>query len=171
MNWQFNALAALLFSTLAACSSASDSLCDDIGDCRTLSSDQVASCQREARALSAEAGASACGTQAAAWFACAGGRYECRGNVPTYSGCDPARSALDSCLARARATNSCGALASGLAACPGATSTSDPAAPPPPCGAAEVCASRCYLDSVGNLCAPTPLQLSLAAQCTATCPG
>jgi hypothetical protein len=156
----------LAMLALTACGTHADSVCQDIGYCRSESDDQITACQSEAKDLIEEARGSGCSAQVDAYFACAEERYECKGNVPTFSGCEAARAELDACLAQGRAQNACGELEVRLAACPAAAGTPIPA----PCGAAEVCTSRCYLDSVANPCAPQPLELTQNAQCGQQCP-
>jgi hypothetical protein len=39
----------------------------------------------------------------------------------------------------------------------------------PTCTLARDCAARCYLDSVGNVCAPNAAELSAASDCTQSC--
>jgi hypothetical protein len=41
---------------------------------------------------------------------------------------------------------------------------------PAPCGTAEVCASRCYLDAVADVCRPQPVQLTNYTACAKACP-
>ena len=163
---------AIVFGALAgACDSHADSVCHDIGYCRTLSDDQVQTCKTDAKQLATEARSSGCSAQYESYFACADDKYDCKGNVPTFSGCEAARTALDTCLAQARARNACGELESRLAQCPGnVTGTPDPSTPPAPCGAAEVCSARCYLDNVTDPCRPQPIQLAGAEQCAHRCP-
>jgi hypothetical protein len=162
-------MALLLPLASAACGTTADSVCQDIGNCRSESDDQVKACQAEAKDLASEASASGCSSPYSAYFSCADDRYECNGNLPAFAGCESARAALDACLSQARAQNACGELANGLAQCP-AGGPPDSATPPAPCGAAEVCTSRCYLDSVTDVCRPLPLQLTQAAQCAQQCP-
>jgi hypothetical protein len=159
----------LLAFASAACATHAESVCQDIGYCTTQSSDQVHSCELQVKQLALEASAAGCSSQYDAYFACADDRYDCKGNVPTFEGCESARAALDSCLAAGRANNACGELAARLAQCSGESSP-DPSAPPGPCGAAEVCSSRCYLNSMPNVCLPQPTQLAQALQCVQSCP-
>ena len=156
--------------TLTACATDPDSVCQDIGYCRTLSDDQVQTCQSQAKELLREAWASGCSGQYAAYFSCASSQYDCRGNVPSFAGCEAARAALDSCLAMGRSHNACGELATRLAACPAGTGGADPSAPPSPCGASEVCAASCYLRSVKDVCRPEPAEITDAARCAGACP-
>ena len=122
-----------------ACDTHADSVCQDIGYCRSLSDDQVQTCRTDAKQLATEAGGSGCSAQYDSYFACADDKYECNGNVPTFTGCEVARTALDTCLAQARAHNACGELEFRLAQCPGnVTGTPDPSTPPAPCGAGGV---------------------------------
>ena len=163
---------AIVFGALAgACDTHADSVCQDIGYCRSLSDDQVQTCKSDAKQLAAEARGSGCSAQYDSYFACADDKYDCKGNVPTFTGCEIARTALDECLANGRAHNACGELESRLAQCPGnVNGTPDPSIPPAPCGAAEVCSARCYLDDVRDVCRPLPVQLTEAEQCAQRCP-
>lgn len=154
---------------LSACATHSDSVCEDLGLCRTWRSAQVKSCQSQTKALEHEAASSGCASESGTYFTCADEKYQCVGNAVSYPGCDNARAALDSCLERERTNNACGALARALAACPG-ESPRDGSTPPAPCGAAEVCTSRCYLDNVPDICRPEALELMTVAQCAQQCP-
>lgn len=153
----------------AGCSTHAQSVCEKISYCRTLTTDQEHTCEADVKTLAAEASSSGCSPQYEAYFTCADDRYDCDANVPTFNGCEGARIALDECLANGRAANSCGGLATALAAC-GDGTPPDPSAPPIPCGATEVCSARCYLDNVTDVCLPQPIQLSRAAQCAQQCP-
>jgi hypothetical protein len=159
----------LLAISSLGCATHADSVCEDIGNCTTESSDQIQACQKQAKQLAAEASSSGCSSQFERYFSCADDHYECKGNVPTFLGCESARDALDTCLAQARANNSCGALSMLLALCPGELPPAS-SAPPAPCSAAEVCSSRCYLSSVADVCRPEPLQLTQAGRCAQLCP-
>ncbi len=159
----------LLALALAACSTHAESVCQDIGYCTTLTSDQEHACETEVKELAVEASASGCSSQYDAYFACADDRYSCQGNVPTFNGCEMAREKLDSCLALGRANNACGELSDRVAQCGGGTSP-DPSMPPVPCGAAEVCSARCYLNNVPDVCFPQAIQIAHAAQCAQQCP-
>jgi hypothetical protein len=161
----------VLFITLiaAGCSTHAQSVCQDISYCRTLNTDQERACEMNAKQLAKEASSSGCSSQYDAYFACADDRYDCQGNVPTFTGCEMARADLDSCLAAGRADNACGALADSVNAC-GGGSPPDPSTPPAACTAADVCSARCYLDNVPDVCLPQPTQLTQAAQCSQQCP-
>jgi len=159
---------AFIVLAAAACSSHSDSVCNDIGYCRSLSDQQIGACQKEAKSLAREAKDSGCSLQFDAYFSCADDRYQCRGNTPVFPGCETARSALDDCLGQARSPNACGQLARLFAQCPGGTP--EPSLLPTPCGAAELCAVRCYLDAVPDVCRPKPTELVDASRCAQTCP-
>lgn len=166
MRPRIHSLFVLLIS--AGCSTHADSVCHQIGYCRTFTIDQVNTCKADVKTLAAEASSSGCSPQYDAYFACADDHYDCQGNVPTFNGCEGARAALDDCLANGRAMNACGELANALAAC-GEATPADPSLPPAPCGATEVCSSRCYLDNVTDVCFPQPIQLSRASQCSQQC--
>jgi len=152
----------------AGCSTHAQSVCQQIGYCRTYTTDQEHTCEADVKTLAAEAASSGCSPQYDAYFACADDRYDCQGNIPTFNGCEGARAALDDCLANGRAMNACGELANALAAC-GAPTPPDPLLPPSPCGSTEICCSRCYLDNVTDVCFPQPIQLSGAGQCAQQC--
>ena len=159
------ALAALL---LAACGTHADTVCDDIGLCRGQTDDQITACKTEAKAVVIESRASGCGGLADAFYACADASYACKGDTPSFPGCDAARAAIDACLEAARAQNSCGLLDARLAACPSAR---PPAAPAPAaCGLTELCASRCFLDDVSDVCRPQAVELLGFAHCVQQCP-
>ena len=159
----------LLLLACASCASPADSVCTNIGYCKSQSDDQIKACEAQQKQVAVEADASGCGTQYAQYFSCADSVYDCHGNQPVFPGCDASRAALDACLAQGRAHNACGALASKLAQCPGATAP-DPSVPPTPCGALEVCSATCYLADVSLPCAPTSSELAGVAQCQRLCP-
>src|SRR5262249_9569340 len=152
----------------AGCSTHAQSVCQQIGYCRTYTTDQERTCEADVKALAAEASSSGCSPQYDTYFACADDHYDCQGNTPTFNGCDSARATLDDCLANGRALNACGELDNALAAC-GAGTPPDPFLPPAACGATEVCSARCYLDNVPDVCFPQPIQLSRATQCSQQC--
>lgn len=152
----------------AACGTHSDQVCEDIGLCRGQSDDQIAACQSEGKQLGIEARASSCGPDFDSYFACADASYACAGNVPSFSGCSSLRGSLDACLAAARDKNSCGQLDAKLAACPSATPSPDPV--PGPCGATELCSSRCFLDDVADVCRPQSIELVNFSHCVQQCP-
>jgi hypothetical protein len=168
-------LVPLFVLACAGCATNADSVCQDISYCTTQSSEQEHACEAQAKQLAREAAASGCSSQYNAYFACAADKYQCNGNVVSFPGCESARTALDSCLNAQRASNACGELASRLDQCPDAPlidpAPSDPSATTPaPCGGAEVCSSRCYLDNVTNVCRPQPNELARAVQCAQQCP-
>jgi hypothetical protein len=159
------AIAALL---IAGCGTHPDLVCEDIGLCRAQGDDQVAACQREAKAVTVESRASGCGAQADAFYACADANYTCKGDTPSFPGCDAARAAIDGCLEKQRAQNSCGQLEARLSTC---VSQRPPAAPgPAACGVTELCASRCFLDDVSDVCRPQAGELVSFAHCVQQCP-
>jgi hypothetical protein len=153
--------------SIAACDSHAANVCADIGYCTAQSDDQVEQCKAQAKDLAAEARAGNCAAQYDAYFDCANDHYQCNGDTPAFPGCDPARVALNACFDVARASNACGELAARLAKC--AAANSSPAVPTA-CAALGVCAAQCWLDSVADVCAPTPAELSAEARCAATCP-
>jgi hypothetical protein len=153
---------------LAACSTHTDNVCEDVGLCRSQSDDQIAACQAEAKTLTIEARASGCGKVSDLYFSCADDHYVCTGNVPSFPGCDGLRAQLNSCLDAARAGNACGQLDSQLSACPSSSPAPDPV--PAPCGATELCSSRCFLDDVADVCRAQPIELVNFAHCVQQCP-
>jgi hypothetical protein len=152
----------MLLVLATACATHADNVCEDLGLCRAQTDDQITACQTEAKALAVEARSSGCGGQFDGYFSCADDHYVCKGNVPSFAGCESLRGSLDTCLAAARDKNSCGRLTTQLAGCPGQGS--------PTCGATELCTSRCYLDNVANVCTPQPLELDRVAHCVQQCP-
>jgi hypothetical protein len=159
----------LLALVCVGCATHADSVCQSISYCTTQTADQEHACEMQVKRLAREA-APECSSKYEAYFACADDKYQCNGNVASFPGCQPARDALDSCMNAKRASNACGELASKLAQCPGAGTPSDPSVPPAPCGGAEVCSSRCYLDNVPDVCRPMPSEISRAIQCAQVCP-
>jgi hypothetical protein len=115
-----------------------------------------------------EARSAGCGSQLDSYFVCADSAYVCNGNVPAFPGCGGLRTGLDLCLSSERAGTSCGVLDARLAACPSASPVPDPV--PAPCGATELCSSRCFLDDVSDVCRPQPLELDDFAHCVQQCP-
>jgi hypothetical protein len=159
------AIAALL---LAGCGTTSDSVCEDVGLCRGQTDDQISACQTEAKSVVVESRASGCGLQADVFYGCADARYLCTGDTPSFPGCDPSRAAIDACLEKARAQNACGQLDARLSACVGTRTPSAPA--PAPCGITELCASRCFLDDVADVCRPQATELVSFSHCVQQCP-
>jgi hypothetical protein len=170
--------------TLAGCNEAvllehlshTESVCQAIGFCITASSDDIAACDRETAVLHDAANASGCAALFDSFYACADERYDCEGNVPSFPGCEAARSLLRACLARDAAQNACGAIDAALAACatagagaPRAGDATTATALPPPCVGGSVCVARCYLDRVPDVCRPMPAQLSAALTCAQRC--
>jgi hypothetical protein len=153
----------------SSCATHADSVCYDIAYCTTLSSDQEQACEAQGGALKNEASTSGCLGQFEAYFSCADSHYQCNGNVASFPGCEGKFDALNACLAQGRSMNACGELASRLAQCPGFMPP-DPTIPPAPCGAPEVCSTRCYLNSVLDLCHPQPAEINQATRCAQTCP-
>lgn len=161
-------LASLSVVGAAACGSHQDNVCEDIGNCsQGGDNDWITSCQTEAKALGAEAGANGCGDAFGRYYSCADSSYSCQGATATFPGCDDARAALDRCLAAATATTSCAMLSAAEAACaapPGA------GAVPPACTAARDCQAHCYLAAVSSVCAPRVDEIEKVTACAATCP-
>ncbi len=163
-----------LFALLccAACGGAADAVCQDLGDCQNLSAEQIAACQRAMKSLATEAASSTCATGYSAYLDCAASNYQCKGSTPEFAGCESARTTLDACLGRGRASNACGQLETRLAACPGggALQSSPLTTPPAPCGAAEECAAQCFLDHLSDVCRPTSSGLVHFKDCAQSCP-
>jgi len=177
---------------LAGCSSDSDSVCTDIGDCaQGGASSWVESCQSEADLLQQQANEGGCGSRFGAYYSCASSNYTCNGATPSFPGCDAQRTALDGCLAAITAGSYCAQLVAAEAACasPGADSgpsggggrsgdaagsgggaTEDAGSVPPACTLARDCQAQCYLANVGNACAPAVNELQASNTCAAACP-
>jgi hypothetical protein len=175
----------LLLASLAgvACGSHPDNVCQDVGDCsHGGSTDWIAACQGEAKALQGEAAATGCSSVFDGYFGCADSKYSCQGATALFPGCDQAQAALDTCLAAAP-QNNCTLLAAAEAAC-GApapdggtdggtgrgTSGGTSLGLPPACTAGRDCQARCYLDQVANACAPAIEEIQMVSSCAATCP-
>jgi hypothetical protein len=162
---------ALFFAvaTAAGCNSKADDVCENVAACENGgSSEQVQSCQDEAKVLRAEADAGGCSGAYDGYYACADSKFTCEGATASFPGCDGERATLDACLARGAATNACGELARKTSACH--TIDGGASAPLSACTAARACAARCYLDRVADPCAPRPDELSASASCTQSCP-
>jgi hypothetical protein len=160
---------ALLFLA-AACSSNADTVCENVAACEQGgSSELVQSCQDEAKTLEQVARAGGCGGAFDDYYTCAESSFTCEGATASFPGCDDERLVLDDCLARTAASNACGELARKTAGCH-AADAGVVSAPAPACTAARECAARCYLDAVGDPCAPGAAELSASATCTASCP-
>jgi hypothetical protein len=163
-----------LSCVLAGCDSKSDNVCGDIANCSHGGSDDwVNACRSQADDLSDEASRSACAAAYDAYFSCADAHFECDGNKSNFPGCEPDETALDTCLAAGRSNNACGELETKLAAC-GSSSAQPSDAPASdtalqPCTTGGVCSASCYLDSLANVCAPTPAELSAFADCASHC--
>ncbi|HUB09355.1 MAG TPA: hypothetical protein VMB50_20290 [Myxococcales bacterium] len=154
---------------LAGCPSAAENVCEDIGLCRTLGSAEIQACQREVDAVGAQAADAGCGPEFDSYFDCASQSYGCDGNVPSFPGCDGGLAGLDACLGAAEAQTSCGQLARALATCP-APQDAGVAPVPQPCTAAALCAARCYLADVPDVCAPSAYDLGQFTACVQACP-
>jgi hypothetical protein len=162
-------LAIFALATLpVACGPNANTVCEDVGYCTTESDTQVLKCKDEVKDLARESVASNCGGEYDAYFSCAADRYQCTGNVASFPGCDSYRTALVDCLAGGSANNACGELAQKLTAC--SPTTPPPHDVPQPCVDTGVCASRCYLDSVANVCSPQPPELADFTRCARSCP-
>ena len=162
--WRSRLALAALAAGVAGCSSHAETVCQDIGDCsQGGDSVWIASCQAEAKSLSAEANEAGCGSAYDAYYACADDSYTCQGATALFPGCDGKLAALDTCLALASATAACGGVGADGGAGPDA-------GVPPTCTAARDCLAACYLKSVANVCAPDVAELDAANACNASCP-
>jgi len=152
-----------------ACASKADSVCENVAACENGgSSEQVQSCQDEAKILKSEAQAGGCGGAYDDYYACADEHFQCNGATASFPGCAADRAAFDECLAQNIATNACGELERRTATCH--TVDAGSLTPRPACTAERACAARCYLDSVADPCAPRFDELSASASCAQRCP-
>ena len=152
-----------------ACSTKADNVCENVAACENGgSSEQVQSCQDEAKILKSEAQAGGCGGAYDDYYACADDHFACHGATASFPGCDADRAAFDACLAQNSAANACGELERRTATCHPVDGGS--LAPRPACTAERACAARCYLDSVTDPCAPRPDELATSAACQQRCP-
>ena len=136
--------------TSVACSSHSDDVCQDIGDCSQRGdSDWIATCQGDAKALSDTAAGIGCAAAFNRHYSCADSNYSCQGAAATFPGCDQELAALDDCTTAATVDTACAKLQAAEAAC----TTATPAAPLPACTALRNCQAACYLAAVANDCA------------------
>jgi len=162
-------LAALLLGS-AGCGTASDSVCEDVGNCsQGGSSTWITSCQSAADAV--EQAAPTCSQAFDEYFQCAEDHYVCNGATASFPGCDSQVGALEACLNAAQANSPCETLASETASCPGGSGSSPPGSPvPAACTLNEQCQAGCYLQEVSNPCAPGGSELNAFTQCAETCP-
>jgi hypothetical protein len=165
-------LSLLVLLATVGCNSHVENVCQDIGECaQGGSSDWIANCEMEAKALRAEAVYAACGPEFDVYFSCADSNYSCKGATALFPGCADHLTALDSCLARATANTSCVRLEMAEATC--TTSRPDAgvgAGTPPACSAARDCQAKCYLASVADVCAPQIGEIQNVSACAASCP-
>jgi hypothetical protein len=151
-----------------ACSSHSDNVCQDIGDCAHRGdTDWIATCQGNANQLGSEAAGAGCGSAFDQYYNCAEANYSCQGATATFPGCDQALAALDDCIAAATASTSCVKLQTAEAAC---TTVAPATGPPPACTAIRDCQAACYLGAVANACAPQVDELQNVVACSDACP-
>jgi hypothetical protein len=151
-----------------ACSSHSDQVCQDIGDCSQRGDTTwIDTCQANADALGSEAATVGCQATFHQYYACADSNYSCQGATATFPGCDDKLAALDDCIAAATAGTSCVALQSAEAAC---TTVPVSGGPPVACTAARDCQAGCYLRSVASACAPQVIELEDVVACSDACP-
>ncbi len=158
-----------VLAVASACSSTADSVCENVVACENGgSSEQVQSCQDEAKLLKSEAQASGCGGAYHDYYTCADEHFMCNGATASFPGCDGYRITLDTCLGRSSSQNACGELQRKTAICH--TTDAGSLTPEAACTAERACAARCYLDSVLDPCAPRPDELTSAASCSIACP-
>ena len=151
-----------------ACSSHSDNVCQDIGDCSQHGdTNWIDTCQANANKLGAESADAGCGAAFNQYYACADSNYSCQGATATFPGCDQALSGLDTCIAAATAGTSCVALRTAEAAC---TTVPPAAGPPAACTATRNCQAACYLSLVASACAPQVNELEEVVGCSNACP-
>ena len=166
----------LLGLATARCTSHTDTVCENVGNCEQAGShDWIQSCEDEANALRAEAAGGGCGGAFDDYYSCADSKFTCTGVTATFPGCDDQRAALDSCIEAMQKGTSCAALTAAEATCaPAATVDAGPdaaeASVPAACDLARDCEARCYLGNVANACAPTVVELGAVTTCTSTCP-
>jgi hypothetical protein len=161
----FLAAAALIGS---GCSSNSDEVCQDIGDCSQHGDDDwITTCQSNANLLGTEADANGCRSAFDRYYSCADSNFSCQGATSTFPGCDDKLAALDSCIAAATANTRCAALQTAQAAC---TTVTPSAGPPPACTSLRDCQAACYLGAVANACAPQIDELQAVVACSDACP-
>ncbi|HXJ22503.1 MAG TPA: hypothetical protein VMT03_19960 [Polyangia bacterium] len=154
--------------TGVACSSHSDEVCQDIGDCsQGGSNDWIATCQANAKALGDESNRVGCGTAFDQYFACADSAYSCQGATATFPGCDQDLATLDACLAAATADTWCVKLQTAEAAC---TTVAPAGGPPQACTSLRDCQAACYLGNVASACAPQIDELQSLVACSQACP-
>lgn len=160
------------FAAVSACSSPQDNLCQDIGDCaQGGSSDWIAACQADAKALQGEASSAGCGSAFDAYFACADSNYSCQGATALFPGCGDGLATLDACLSSATANTYCARLETAEATCSTSGPDAGPATgTPPACTTARDCQARCYLTSVADVCPPQVDEIQNVSACAASCP-
>ena len=162
----------LAVNALGGCESHADSVCEDIGDCAQGGAYEfITACQTQAQTLATQASASGCAAQYNDYNACANNNFTCTGITPSFPGCQASLSSLEACLAAGEAKNACGMLDTALAACPGEPDggAGDAGVPPAPCTDGGVCEAQCYLDSLDDVCTPTPAGLDAFSQCASQC--
>jgi hypothetical protein len=164
---------ALALATLAAgCDSAADNVCGDITSCSHGGSDDWSTaCRDQAAELSHEATRSGCDSAYDAYFSCAEEHFACHGNKSSFPGCEARLGALEACLDGGRASNACGELDAKLSACSPspAPSSDEGGASLEPCASGGVCAARCYLSALADVCTPTAAELAAFADCASHC--
>jgi len=157
----------LAVAMVTACKTDPDAVCEHIGNCEQGGSeDWIAGCQSEADLAKQEATAAGCGGAFDDSFDCANSNFECHGATAVFPGCEGKKAALDNCLTSAVAKTACGALASKTSTC----SPRDGGVSAAACTAARDCQARCFLDVVGDVCAPTAAELESFSRCVARCP-
>ncbi|HTT69795.1 MAG TPA: hypothetical protein VMG32_01125 [Anaeromyxobacteraceae bacterium] len=160
----------LALLALLGCGSASDSACEDVGDCsQGGSASWIQSCQSAADAI--DQASPACAQPFDRYFQCADDHYVCHGATASFPGCDAQLGQLASCLNGADAQSPCERLAVRTASCPGGSGSAPPGSPvPTACTLALQCQASCYLENVSNVCAPGLSELGAYTQCALSCP-
>lgn len=152
-------------------------MCQDIANCSHGGSDDwVTACETQSDDLADEARGSGCKAAYDAYFSCADDHFECHGNESRFDDCDARKATLDACLVAGRAQNACGTLDAELALCANGDAGAPQASASPegdttlePCTTGGVCSAHCYTASITNVCAPTPAELSVFADCASHC--
>jgi len=152
-----------------ACGTASDSVCEDVGNCSQGGSNSwITSCQNSADSVMQAA--PSCSGPFDQYFQCADDHYVCSGATASFPGCDSQLAALEACLNGAMANSPCQTLAEKTGGCPGGSGTQPPGSPiPAACTLSEQCQASCYLANVSNPCAPGLSELNAFTQCALAC--
>jgi hypothetical protein len=166
--------AALVIACFAACTSAQDDVCENVGACSQAGSTEwIQRCKDEAKKLGVEAASSGCAPELDAYFTCASDGFDCQGATSVFAGCDGKRSALDACFDEREAGTSCAALKAAESSCTSVQSSTSTGAAivRSACTLARDCGARCFLDQVSNVCAASVDELDRFSACAASCPS